>query len=66
MPKLEPVNPYVILRSREHAMGRHALTKLLGVTPAYLSDMIRERRPISEPVLAKLGLTRVVVRTASS
>ena len=34
----------------------------LGITPAYLSDLVNMRRDLSEPMLAKLGLKRAVVQ----
>lgn len=34
----------------------------LGITPAYFSDMINGRRNITDSILAKLGLKRVVVK----
>ena len=38
--------------------------KALGVTPAYLSDLVNVRRDLSENILKKLGLKRAVVRKA--
>jgi hypothetical protein len=34
----------------------------LGIKPAYLSDILNERRDFSETILAKLGLKRIVVK----
>lgn len=34
----------------------------LQITPAYLSDLINGRRDITDPLLAKLGLRRIVVK----
>ncbi len=38
-----------------------AAAKALGVTPAYLSDLVNLRRDLSEKILRKLGLKRAVV-----
>lgn len=32
----------------------------LGISPAYLRDLLRARRDISENMLSKLGLKRVI------
>ena len=37
--------------------------KALGVTPAYLSDLVNGRRDLSEKILRKLGLKRAVVKS---
>jgi plasmid maintenance system antidote protein VapI len=34
----------------------------LGISPAYLSDLLHGRRDISDQLLAKLGLKRIVVK----
>jgi DNA-binding transcriptional regulator YdaS (Cro superfamily) len=56
------IDPKAWLRA---LVGRHgtqkAAAKALGVSPAYLSDMLMGRRDISERILAKLGLRRAVV-----
>jgi hypothetical protein len=33
----------------------------LGFTQAYLSDLLKEQRPFSDNVLAKLGLRRTII-----
>jgi plasmid maintenance system antidote protein VapI len=35
----------------------------LGITPAYLSDLVNMRRELSNTILAKLGLKRTVVQS---
>jgi predicted transcriptional regulator len=36
--------------------------KHLGVSQAYVSDVLKRRRPMSERLLGKLGFQRVVVQ----
>jgi plasmid maintenance system antidote protein VapI len=36
--------------------------KALKISPAYLSDLVNGRRDITDPLLAKLGLRRVVIK----
>lgn len=38
-----------------------AAAKALGMTPAYLSDLVNCRRDLSVKVLKKLGLKRAIV-----
>lgn len=38
-----------------------AVAKKLGISPMYLSDLIRKRREPGEKVLKSLGLVRVIV-----
>ena len=56
------VNP---LRRLEQFVAQYptqqAAAKVLGITPVYLSDLLRERRSLSINILAKLGLKRAVV-----
>ena len=56
------IDPKAWLRA---LVGQHgtqkAAAKALGVSPAYLGDMLMGRRDISERILAKLGLRRAVV-----
>lgn len=35
---------------------------VFGISAAYLSDILNERRDVSETMLAKLGLKRVVTK----
>lgn len=37
--------------------------RALGISPAYLSDLLHERRDMTEPMLAKLGLKQIVVKS---
>lgn len=36
--------------------------KALGIKPAYLSDLVNMRRDLSDTILIKLGLRRMVVQ----
>jgi predicted transcriptional regulator len=38
----------------------------LGFTQAYLSDLLKEQRPFSDNVLAKLGLRRTIIVNAET
>lgn len=42
------------------AGSMRALAKQWGLTPSYLSDMLNHRRQLSDAVLARMGLERVV------
>lgn len=56
------VNPLDVLRlyvGQFHTQREAA--EALGITPAYLSDVLHERRLFSKEMLAKLGLERIVV-----
>ncbi len=49
-----------LLRARaEKAGSQRALAERLGVTPAYLSDVLQGRREPGPKILAALGLRRV-------
>ena len=39
--------------------------KALGISPAYLNDLLFARRECSAMILGKLGLARIVVHTTS-
>ncbi len=39
-----------------------AAAAALGITPAYLSDLVNMRRDLSDTILAKLGLRKAVVQ----
>lgn len=41
--------------------GQHAFAKTHGFSSAYISDVVRHRRDLSERLLAALGLERVVL-----
>lgn len=41
---------------------RRDAASALGITPQYLSDLLSTRRDLSDKMLAKLGLRRVVVK----
>ena len=44
-------------RGSQAAAARH-----LGIAPSYLGDLLRGRRRISDRILKKLGLRRIVVQ----
>jgi hypothetical protein len=46
----------------EHGTRREACMAL-GITPAYLSDILNGRRGFSENILNALGLQRIVVKS---
>jgi len=39
--------------------------RALEISPAYLSDLVNGRRDITDGILAKLGLKRVVVKEST-
>lgn len=48
------------LKRRVQAMGsQNAVAAELGITPAYLSDILSGRRDLSENVLTKLGFVKI-------
>lgn len=44
----------------EQAGGQRAFARSIGVTAAYVNDMLRGRRTVGEKVLTTLGIERVV------
>ncbi len=44
-----------------HPTQRQAAAAL-GISPTYLGDILNERRDVSDTVLSKLGLKRIVVK----
>ncbi len=60
---VKPVDPIEALRAfvATHQTQRQAAAAL-GISQAYLSDILNERRDVSETVLEKLGLKRIVVK----
>jgi transcriptional regulator with XRE-family HTH domain len=57
------LNPLEALRSRvERAESQASLARELGVSPQYLNDVLAERRPPSERLLAALGIEIVYRR----
>lgn len=55
-------NPIDVLKLyvQRHETQRAAAERL-GVSQAYLSDLLRGHRRFSDPLLSKLGLARVVI-----
>lgn len=61
MPK--QTNPLAVLADMEKKHGsRKALAAALGYSAPYLTDVFHGRRSITDKMLGKLGLSRVVVR----
>lgn len=59
---MRDMNPREWLRQRVRALGtQRAVARELGVSDVHVSDMLRGRRPVSDAMLAKMGLRRVVV-----
>lgn len=58
----------VIARLRaavSEAGGQRAFARKVGLTPAYVNDMLRGRRAIAEKVLDVLSIERIVVHTVT-
>lgn len=55
-------DPLVVLKAfvSQHP-SQTAAARALGISQAYLNDLLWGRRTFSEPMLAKLGLRRLVV-----
>ena len=59
---MKRVNPVERLIALERGLGtRKALAAKLGIGPSYLSDIIHGRRDVSDRLLLKLGLQRIVI-----
>ena len=61
---MKAVDPLATLRAfvARHANQRDAAAAL-GISPAYLSDLLNERRDLSQKLLAKLGLKQIVIKS---
>jgi len=56
-------DPLAVLRElAKQAGSQQKLAKRLGYRPAYLSDVLNRRRDVTDKMLAKIGLRRIVVR----
>lgn len=56
-------DPLAVLREMARKAGtQQKLADKLGYTPAYLSDVMNGRRNVTDDMLAKIGLRRVVVK----
>jgi plasmid maintenance system antidote protein VapI len=62
---MKPVDPLATLRAfvATHPTQQSAAAAL-EMSPAYLSDLLNERRDFSAAVLARLGLTQIVVKAS--
>lgn len=59
MPEVDPRG--VLYNYVDKYPTQAAAAKALGITPAYLSDLVNGRRDLSDKMLTKLGLRRTVV-----
>lgn len=57
---MKPKTPTDILRERLRNQTQVDLAKTLGVTPQYLSDVLRGKREAGRKILTALGLQRVI------
>ena len=64
---MKVMDPLVELKAfvRQHPNQRMA-AGALGISGAYLSDLLNARRAINDKLLAKLGLKRIVVKETRS
>jgi transcriptional regulator with XRE-family HTH domain len=59
---MKPVDATARLRAfAEQYETQEEAARALGISGAYLSDLLRNRRTWSDAMLEKLGLTRIVV-----
>ncbi len=64
--RMATVNPVKALGQYvERFPSQKDAAKALGISPAYLHDLLYARRECSAMILGKLGLARVVVHSAS-
>jgi hypothetical protein len=63
MPSVNPVKALGLYVDRFPSQKEAA--KALGISPTYLNDLLYARRDCSQPILEKLGLTRVVIKAAT-
>lgn len=54
------IEPVELIRSKLRNMTQRELADELGISPGFLGDIVRGRRPASDPVVDALGLERVV------
>jgi plasmid maintenance system antidote protein VapI len=62
MKEIDPVE--VLERFTKRFKTQGAAAKELHISQPYLSDMLKGNRPISDNMLNRLGLRRIVVHTA--
>ena len=63
MSHIIPVNPVIVLRTYVSAhASQQAAAQALGISPQYITDLLRGRRGFSAAMLSKLGLARIVVK----
>ena len=59
---MKPINPTAALQD---FAGRYVTqadaARALGITPQYFSDLVHGRRDVTNAILKKLGLRRIVV-----
>lgn len=58
----KPIDPMEVLRRRvAQSPTQTAAARALGVSKAYLSDILNHQRPLGDKMLARLSLKRIVV-----
>ena len=66
MKQSDLVDPLVVLHSMAKELGgQKQLADKLGYKPPYISDILNGRRDVTDKMLAKIGLRRVVVRASA-
>lgn len=59
IPHLVPMNPLLLLRKGVKKAGSQtAYAQSLGISPSYLSDLLNQRRTLSDRLLKKLGVVK--------
>lgn len=51
------------LKLVDDAGGQRSFARKVGFTPSYINDMVHKRRPLSDQMLALIGIERVVTYT---
>jgi transcriptional regulator with XRE-family HTH domain len=60
---MSPMNPQRVLRAHvARYETQRACARALRISPSYLCDLLRGRRPYSARILRRLGLKRIVAR----
>ena len=59
---MKPINPTMALQDfAARYVTQVDAAKALGITPQYFSDLMHGRRDVTDSILKKLGLRRIVV-----
>lgn len=59
--RIEQIDPHAKLSALVHRHSINGAAERLGISPAYVSHLMNQRRTFSSRVLAKLGLQRIIV-----